>query len=289
MPVAVDQAYAAEFEAAILAVTEAGRAVHDLYEPAAASIYAKADGSPVTDADLAADGVVRGVLRERFPRDPILTEEGADDASRLASSRCWIVDPIDGTDQFVGRTGDFDVLVALVVDGRPVVAAGCQPPTGVMCAAALGNGAWVRSHDDPALLPLRFAPVAAGEPARLATSIWFGAPANLQAVNRAARRLGTAVVEVYATGLSPRLFLDDRRCDAMLGLRVGTDQTMAWEWDFAVADVVINEAGGAVTDLWGRPHRYNKPQPRNEGGLVAAADHTTHARLLAAVRPELPS
>ena len=281
--------YDLELEAAVVAATEAGRTVRDLYDRAAATTYAKADGSLVTDADLAADRIIRAVLAERFPDDPILTEEGSDDEGRLASARCWIVDRLDGTDQFVRRTDEFDVLVALVVDGRPVVAAGYQPPTGLLCSAARDQGAWTRRDDEPERRPVRLDPVPAGRPPRLATSVWFGAPATLPALTRVAGRVGAAGPETQLTGFSPRLFLPDRRCDAMIGLISAADQTMAWEWDFAVADLFVREAGGLVTDLHGRPHRYNKPHPRNEAGLLTAADPALHARLLAALRPELPT
>jgi 3'-phosphoadenosine 5'-phosphosulfate (PAPS) 3'-phosphatase len=275
----------AEIDTAVRAATAAGRVVRDLYDRAAAATYAKADGSPVTDADLAADRVVRALLAERFPDDPILTEEGADDPTRLASARCWIVDPIDGTEEFVRRTGEFDVLVALVVDGRPVVAAGYQPATGLLCAAAAGGGAWTQRNGDERR-PFRLDPVPFGTPPRLATSTWFGAPANLPVVGGIAARLGAVPPDVHGTGFSPRLFLPVRRCDAMVGLNRGPDQTMAWEWDFAVADLFIHEAGGVVTDLRGAPHRYNKPSPRNHGGLLAAVDPVTHTRLVETVPPE---
>jgi 3'-phosphoadenosine 5'-phosphosulfate (PAPS) 3'-phosphatase len=278
--------YREELETAIFAATEGGRVVRELYDRAAAAMYEKADGSPVTDADLASDRAIRGIVGERFPGDAILTEEGVDDPARVAATRCWIVDPIDGTEQFVRRTGEFDVLVALVVDGEPVVAAGFQPTTGVLCAAARGSGAWTR-RDGGGLAAARLEPVAAGAQPRLATSVWFGAPANLSVVTRVAERLGAALGETRETGFSPRIFLPGRRCDAMLGLKAGEDQTMASEWDFAVSDLFIREAGGGVSDLWGRPHRYNKARPRNEGGLVAAADPATHAALLEALRPEL--
>ena len=70
----------------------------------------------------------------------------------------------------------------------------------------------------------------------------------------------------------------------MIGVRPGADQTMAFEWDFAVADLVIHEAGGIVTDLSGQKFRYNKPVPNNVGGLIAAADPASHARILAALQ-----
>ena len=287
MPTGVGQHYRPELEAAVLAATQAGRAVRDLYDRATAASYAKADGSPVTDADLASDRLIRAALGERFPDDPILTEEGIDDPARLVSPRCWIVDPIDGTDQFIRRTGEFDVLVALVVDGRPVVAAGYQPSTALLCAAVRGAGSWTQRDGEATRRPLRLEPVPPGAPPRLASSVWFGAPANLTLLTRAAERVGATPPETQDTGFSPRLFLPGRGCDALLGLRAGDDQTMAWEWDFAVADLFIHEAGGVVTDLRGTPHRYNKPRPSNDGGLLAAVDPRTHERLLEAVRPEL--
>jgi 3'-phosphoadenosine 5'-phosphosulfate (PAPS) 3'-phosphatase len=69
----------------------------------------------------------------------------------------------------------------------------------------------------------------------------------------------------------------------MIGIRPGSDQTMASEWDFAVADLVIHEAGGIVTDLSGQHFRYNKPVPHNIGGLIAAADPASHARVVDAL------
>ena len=86
--------------------------------------------------------------------------------------------------------------------------------------------------------------------------------------------------------MTPRMFLDPRAIDVMLGIRPGVDQTMASEWDFAVADLVFHEAGGVVTDLDGRLYRYNKPEPRNVGGLIATVDPVTHARVMAAARAE---
>lgn len=273
--------YREELEAAIAAAVAGGTAVKDLYDRFAAATYQKGDGSPVTDADLAADRAIRQVLAERFPNDPILSEEVQDDRQRLASSRCWIVDPIDGTEQFIARTGEFDVLVAFTEDGRPVAVAGYQPTTGTLVAATKGGGAWVRrGNTEPQLL--RYA--AAGEAIRLASSKWFGAPENAPILGALSERLGVAREAATVTGISPRMFIEPRAIDAMVGVRVSGDQSMASEWDFAVGDLVFHEGGGVVTDLEGMPLRYNKPIPRNEGGLVAAVDPATHERILAALR-----
>jgi 3'-phosphoadenosine 5'-phosphosulfate (PAPS) 3'-phosphatase len=272
-------AHGAELDAATAAALAAGAVIHDFYERAAAATYEKGDGSPVTDADLAADREIRAILKDRFPDIPILSEEGEDDPRRLASSQCWIVDPLDGTEQFIHRTGEFDVLVALVEDGRPVVAVGYQPPTGTLVTATVDGGAWMRQRDDS---PRRLMFDPAGDVLRVATSKWFGAPDNMALIRAIAERLDVTPQPVMVTGFSPRMFLPPRAIEAMIGVRLGEDQTMASEWDFAVADLVFHEAGGKVTDLVGNRFRYNKPVPRTVGGLIAAVDEATHGVVLAA-------
>ena len=280
-----DRPYHHELAAAVAAVLAAGAIVQDFYQRSAAATYAKIDGSPVTDADLAADRAIREALVHRFPDVPILSEESEDDPRRLSHARCWIVDPVDGTEQFILRTSEFDVLIALVEDGRPVVAVGYQPPTGTLVSATRDGGAWVqRGGSDRRRID--FEP--AVDRMRLATSKWFGSPENESIVRAVAERVGAALKPPGATGFSPRMFLPPRALDAMIGVRPGRDQTMASEWDFAVADLVFHEAGGVVTDLEGRLHRYNKDVPRNAGGLVAAADPESHERLIEAISAVRP-
>jgi myo-inositol-1(or 4)-monophosphatase len=273
-----------ELDGAIAAALEAGAVVQEFYEGETAATYAKGDGSPVTDADLAADKAIRAVLSQRFPNDAILSEEGQDHDRRLSVSRCWIVDPIDGTEQFIQRTGEFDVLVALVENGRPVAAAGYQPSTRLLITALTTRGAWMR-RGQCAWQRVLLEP--ADAQLRIGTSKWFGSPGNAAIIDAVARRLGVAQEPPAVTGFSPRLFLAPREIDVMIGVRPGADQTMASEWDFAVADLVIHEAGGLVTDLTGQQFRYNKQVPTNVGGLIAAADPASHARVLGALQREL--
>jgi myo-inositol-1(or 4)-monophosphatase len=273
-----------DLDGAVAAAVAAGLVVQEFYEGETAATYAKRDGSPVTDADLAADQAIRTILTERFPNDAILSEEGQNDHQRLRVSRCWIVDPIDGTEQFIQRTGEFDVLVALVENGRPQAVAGYQPSTRLLITALKDGGAWMRSGES-AWRRVRLKP--AGGQLRIGTSKWFGSPDNAAIIDSVANRLGVAQEQPAVTGFSPRIFLDPRDVDVMIGVRPGADQTMASEWDFAVADLVIHEAGGMVTDLTGQQFRYNKPIPINVGGLIAAADPESHARVLAALQREL--
>jgi myo-inositol-1(or 4)-monophosphatase len=273
-----------DLDGAIAAALAAGAIVQEFYDGQTAATYAKRDGSPVTDADLAADQAIRTILSERFPNDAILSEEGQDDDHRLSVVRCWIVDPIDGTEQFIQRTGEFDVLVALVENGRPLAVAGYQPSTRLLITALKDGGAWMRCGEG-AWRHVRLEP--AGAQLRIGTSKWFGSPGNAAIIDSVANRLGVVQQRPAVTGFSPRIFLAPREIDVMIGVRPGADQTMASEWDFAVADLVLHEAGGMVTDLTGQQFRYNKPVPNNVGGLVAAADPASHASVLAALQREL--
>lgn len=280
--------YEAELIAAISAARAAGDAIRDLYDRSAAETYIKGDGSPVTDADLASDKIIREALGNAFPADSILTEEGVDDETRLSASRVWIVDPIDGTQQFVERTGEFDVLIALVVDGSPVVAVLLQPTTSLYLCAVAGHGAWIGSGDERRAL--RFDPLADDHAPRLMSSTWLNLPQAVPGLERTADRLGAAPAFISRLGIVVRHFVPPtNQYDALIGLPTQPEQTMAWEWDYVAADLVVHEAGGRFTDVWGRRFRYNKPTPRNIGGVVLSVDPSTHERVLEALNPELPS
>jgi fructose-1,6-bisphosphatase/inositol monophosphatase family enzyme len=233
----------------------------------------------VTSADLAADRVIRAAVREAFPDDGVLTEEGVDDGSRLGKRRCWIADPLDGTSHFVAGRDDFDTFVALAVDGAPVVAVSLQPVTGLLLGAVAGRGAWVQAGEGPR----RRLTLSPGTPGRLATKGWLGAPGNLGALEAVAGALGARLLQATFS-LCPRCFLPpDPPIDAMIGLPAGAPLD-AWEWDIAPADLIVREAGGAATDLAGAPLRYNQAAPRFGSGLVVAADRGLHRDLVAALR-----
>jgi 3'(2'), 5'-bisphosphate nucleotidase len=280
-----------ELDLAKATAREAGSAIRDLYERQSAGVYEKADGSLVTDADLAADAIIRESIRAAFSADAILTEEGVDDADRLEADRVWIVDPIDGTNQFVERTGEFEVLIALVQQGRPLLGVVYQPTADLLLSAAVAQGAYMECHGERKAI--RFDPVADGVAPRLITSIWLGAPDNLSVLQAVARALGSEDVPVSDLGMTPRRFLPpDRAADTLIGMRANLQDTFAWEWDYAAADIIVHEAGGAFTDLSGQTHWYNKRVPRNEGGVVTSVDPATHQRVLNAIshiRPRFSS
>jgi 3'(2'), 5'-bisphosphate nucleotidase len=295
--------YESELAFAVETAVEAGREIRRQYEDHSARTYVKADESPVTDADLASDRIIRGRIAERFPRDAVLTEEGVDDEARLYAERVWIADPIDGTQQYIDRTGQFDVLLALVVAGRPVVSVMVQPATGVYLAAERGAGAWIGDGDTGERVAARLAV----PPARpnVVTTIWFGGTLASEYLVRIAATVGAPEPPILQTGIVARGHLDptlplvadrpDRAlvlgypsaAHALVGLPVRGDGTMAWEWDYVAADLWINEAGGRFSDWLGNDFIYNKRPPRNEGGLIIANSPALHARIRSAIAPEI--
>ena len=280
--------YEHELEVAKQAARTAGTAVLDYYNAHSAKTYMKKDGSAVTDADLAADRIIRETIQDAFADDALLTEEGADDEARLGNPRVWIVDPIDGTNQFVERTGEFDMLIALVIEGRPVVSVAYQPTQDLLLSAVAGHGAAIEQQG--AHGPLHFEALPQDKPPRLMTSVWLGYPENFPFFKRTAIRLAAPAPLVCSTGVSiRRLMPSSQEADAVIGYAVNQPidaQTFAWEWDFAAPDLIIHEAGGSMTDLLGHTLRYNKPSPRNERGVIFSVDPLTNRRVLDAIALE---
>lgn len=284
-------AFTRELETALDAGRRASRVILDFYDAQSATTYTKGDGSPVTDADLASDRVIRESISAAFPDDALLTEEGASNLDRLGNDRCWIVDPIDGTAQYVERTGLFDVMIALCVNGRPVVAVSVQPVADRVQAAVAGAGAWEIASGQARRFQITPPTVVTHAPPRLVTSKWYGGRDDVRgpAVRRIAGRLGAAPPPILEVGFQSRAFSDaGRTYDAFIGLPSASRESIAQEWDLACVDLITHEAGGRFTDCWGRLHRYNKRSTSISGGILASAGPALHDALLATIAPELP-
>src|ERR1700741_1189577 len=104
------------------------------------------DVEPVTQADMIANDLIVTRLKREFPDDGILAEESIDTERRLAKSRVWMVDPLDGTNGFIDGNGDFAVQIGLAEDGRCVLGVVYQPLTGVLYRAVRGSGTWIERH-----------------------------------------------------------------------------------------------------------------------------------------------
>jgi myo-inositol-1(or 4)-monophosphatase len=275
--------YQQELDIAVAAVRDAAATIAAYYARASVEIYTKQDASPVTDADLASDRILREHLAVAFPNDAVLSEEGADDPTRLTAARVWIADPLDGTQQFIDRTGEFDVFLALVIDGRPVVAVAGHPVTGTMLAAVAGEGATIEDSDGRR--PLRVVPP--HEPVQLSTNRHHTLPRDLPRLRRIAEQAGL-IPPGDLPPFTPRAFfaLEGRlpAYDAYLGIgpKPG-DPSVGSDWDIATPDLILNEAGGVLTDDRGNLIIYNKPEVNLQHGIIAATDVGVHRRLVDAM------
>lgn len=283
-PASPDSSWSRELAVAIETADAAGALILEYYNNHSAKEYKKDDDSPVTDADIASDKLIRERLNEAFPGDALLTEEGAKDQARLQHSRVWIVDPIDGTAQFIAANGKFDVLIALAVDQVAQVAVTLQPTTGLMHAAIKGEGAWRREAGE--WEPFRIAP--SQTPLRMVTSVYYIAEGSEPAVKAVAKQFDAADPEEMKVGTQARAWDDTQRFyDVFIGFPQPPGTSPGQEWDLAAPDLIVNEAGGVFSDLYGRRHLYNKKNTHFSGGLLVSGDPEIHEQVLAAMRPFL--
>ena len=258
-----------ELSVALAAAHAAGDIIRGHYQRGPVEPTAKPDGTPVTQADLEANQAIVAALRAAFPKDGLLAEETADDRSRLAHERVWIVDPMDGTRDFVQRSDQFAVHIALAVGGAPVVAVVYSPIERLTYHAVAGYGACVDST------PLSVSRVRNLEHFKIGVSR-FGLNDNMRDFI-AHSKLGKNTVPI---GASLKMMAVARGAiEISLAL---TD--FESEWDTCAPELIVREAGGRFTDLDGQPFVYNKPDVRHRRGILVS-NGTRHDELLELVRP----
>jgi len=228
------------------------------------AVQTKADASPLTAADLAAQRVILAGLASLRPTLPVVSEEvrAADWAQRQQWSRYWLVDPLDGTREFVKRNGEFTVNIALIEDHCSVLGTVLAPVTGELYVAAQGAGAWLQPQPAAPWQRLSTRPLA--RPAVLAGSRSHG---KLPAPTLSA--LLGADHQRVAMGSSLKFCLLARGV-ADVYLRLGATS----EWDTGAAQCVLQEAGGALLDLQGETFAYNRKESLLNPEFIAVGDPT---------------
>ncbi|MEO9003003.1 MAG: 3'(2'),5'-bisphosphate nucleotidase CysQ [Rhodanobacter sp.] len=239
----------------------AGDAILDVYHGDFA-VQTKADASPLTAADLAAQQVIVAGLGQLETRLPILSEEAKalPWSERQHWSRYWLVDPLDGTREFVKRNDEFTVNIALVDQRRSVLGVVLAPVTGALYVAELGKGAWLQHEAGGEWQHLRTRPLV--QPAKVAGSRSHGGSQRSML-----EQLIGSDYEMLPLGSSLKFCLIARG-EADIYLRQG----LTSEWDTAAAQCVLDEAGGAVLDLQGQPFRYNRGESLLNPEFVAVGD-----------------
>ncbi len=242
-----------EFDVAIEAAVRAGGVIMRIYQ-GAFEVSTKTDDSPVTEADLASNEVIKEIL---LPAGhAILSEEDADDSQRLSEDTVWIVDPLDGTSDFVDRTGEFTVMVALVKNGVPILGVIGWPAEQTLFVAQKGLGAYKYSK-----------------------GTW----------NRMSVTAVSEISECRAVGSRHHLSLEEKAFVKSLGIdnftSIGSSLKVAKiasgmaeiyitttnkmkEWDTAASHCIISEAGGRMTDVSGNGITYNNTDVRHQNGIL---------------------
>lgn len=231
---------------------EAAAAVVKRFTPGEVEHRVKDGGDPVTEADLAIDDALHRILPA--PGDGWLSEETADDGERLTHARLWVVDPLDGTKEFVSGIPEWCISVGLVEDGSPVAGGICAPSRGLTVLGSKETGVTlngrpcrVRHHEDLAGIEILASrsEVKRGEWRKFEES-----PFSVRAMGSVALKLG-----LVAAGLA----------DATWTL------VPKHEWDVAAGSALVLAAGGEVWQPDGSPPRFNRPRPKFEGLLASAA------------------
>lgn len=251
---------------------EAGRKILAVYEREY-NVTHKDDKSPLTEADRVAHDLIVEHLAALTPALPVLSEEStaSDYAARATWKRFWLVDPLDGTKEFISRTGEFTVNIALIDNGRPVLGVVHVPVRGETYSACLGNGAFRQVGEN------------SGEPIRVRP--YRDGPATVVASRSHSNKDTEAFLQSIGEHNVANMGSSLKFCLVASGQadvypRLGP--TM--EWDTAAAQSVVEEAGGRVIDVQGKPLLYNKADLHNPWFVVSGAgdyDWTQHIR-----RPE---
>ncbi len=246
-------------EAVIVIAREAGAAIMDVYANAF-DVEHKSDASPLTAADLAAHHVINEGLGRLTPEWPVLSEEAADIPWQTRSQwpTYWLVDPLDGTREFIKRNGEFTVNIALIEHHAPIFGVVHAPASGELWHATQGRDAYRREGQVDVPLRTR-APAAA--PLRVAASRSHR-DARTEAL---LRRIG--VTDTVALGSSLKFC---RIAEGALDLYPRFGPTS--EWDTAAAQCVLEAAGGALIAPDGRAFRYNRRETLLNGDFLALGD-----------------
>ncbi|HEX9109081.1 MAG TPA: 3'(2'),5'-bisphosphate nucleotidase CysQ [Longimicrobiales bacterium] len=248
--------YERELDRAIELARAAGRALLRHYGSVTAML--KVGGTPVTIADRESSRILIQGLRRAFPHDAVLSEEEDGVLGAPRALRLWVVDPLDGTKEFLAQNGEFSVMLGLAVRGRGVLGVVYAPVSDTLWAGAEGVGAFVERGGVRRVLhrPAGVAPV----PLRFVVSRSHPDPLVLELAERLG---GGDLVPSGSVGLKCGLVAEGKS-----DVYVHPVPFMK-SWDLCGPEVILREAGGSVTDCLGLPLRHRRTQPEQPHGIVA--------------------
>jgi len=242
-----------ELDIAIEAAKEAGNAILEIYQRNF-EISKKKDDSPITEADLKSNEIIKEILSQT--EHAILSEEDKDDQSRLSKDTIWIVDPLDGTSDFIDKTGEFTVMIALIKNKKPILGIIGWPTEKIFFVAQKGSGAFRYSNDE-------WRKISVTTLAELSKCRVVGSRHHLSDKEKLfIKKLG--VEDFTSIGSSLKVGkISSGEAEAYI-----TTTNKMKEWDSAASYCIISEAGGKMTDMLGNDITYNNKEVFHQNGIL---------------------
>ena len=247
------ESFIPEFEIALNAAIEAGKEILKIYKTDFKSKN-KEDNSPITIADLKSNKIIKSILSKTGI--PVLSEEDKDDKKRLKQNRVWIIDPLDGTTDFVNKTGEFTVMIGLVEQKKPVLGVIYWPTENTLFAAEKGCGAWKFSNSS-------WERIAVSKISDLSKCRAIGSRYHLSEVEKDLLKK-LQITKFTSVGSSLKVLkISSNSADVYL-----TTTNKMKEWDTCASYSIISEAGGKMTDMLGNDLSYNNQNVNHENGIL---------------------
>lgn len=242
----------------------AGQMILEIYEKKQYEAYTKSDETPVTSADIAAHKLITERLSELTPDIPVLSEEDADISleQRAQWEQYWLVDPLDGTQEFIARSGDFATIIALVDNNKPTMGVVYGPVSGVTYYAYSGKGAWKIPDMSDSVKIHTHKHEQSGQSIAIAIS-------RRQDINRITSRMSSAwnydLIPLGSAALKACLVAEGA-VDCYL--RLGP----TGEWDTAATQCIVEEAGGRILSTQLEPLSYNERETLENPNFIVLGD-----------------
>ncbi|MBV9214688.1 MAG: 3'(2'),5'-bisphosphate nucleotidase CysQ [Acidobacteria bacterium] len=269
-----------ELETAKLLALMAGKAIMDVYSTeflTEQKLGADDMYEPVTEADRIASQIIVKGLTATFPADAILSEEERDDVeTRIGAKRVWIIDPIDGTAGFVKRDGDFAVQIGLAESGVPILGVVYEPAHNVLTFAVKGDGAFTLRGGQ---VPRRLTVSSRCHMDELTLAMSRNHPSPK--MGKVVKALGIKnMIRRGSVGVKAGL-ISDRICDVYIHPGPRTKI-----WDTCAPQLILEEAGGKFTDIFGLPLKYDRADLQNRNGILAS-NGACHNMVVEQLKPVL--
>jgi len=244
-----------ETHLAIQAALEAGKTVMNVYNQEFSSTL-KNDNEPLTEADITSNQIIQNIIS--VLGHPILSEESVDDKKRLDSKKIWIIDPLDGTSDFIKKTGEFTIMISLVEDHIPILGVIYWPTKKKLYLAQKGQGAF--KSDNGAWSKLSVSKISEFENCRAVGSRYHISEIEKNLIKR------LNISQFTSKGSSLKV-VDISSGNAELYF---TTTNKIKQWDTCASYCLITEAGGKMTDMFGNDLKYNTERLNHENGLLVS-------------------